>query len=65
MVNKYLTREARAYNGVKKVSSINGVGKIGQAPCKINKQTNKQSRLLTYTIYKDKFKMDKRLKCKS
>ena len=27
---QYLTKEAQIYNGVKTVSSINGVGKIGQ-----------------------------------
>ena len=27
---KYLTQEARAYNGVKTLSLVNGIGKIGQ-----------------------------------
>ena len=30
MANKYLTKEARTYNGVKILYSITGVGKIGQ-----------------------------------
>ena len=34
MVKEYLTKEARVYNGVKTVSLINGVGKIGQIHAK-------------------------------
>ena len=34
MVNKYLTKKARTYNGIKEVYSINGVGKIRQITCK-------------------------------
>ena len=30
LYGQYLTKEARTYNGVKTVSSINGAGKIGQ-----------------------------------
>ena len=34
MVNYYLTNEARTYNVIKTVSSISGVGKIGQIHAK-------------------------------
>ena len=34
MVNEYLTKEERAYCGVKTVSLISGFGKIGQVHCK-------------------------------
>ena len=44
------------YTGVKKVSSINGAGKIGQLHAK-------ESNWLTYTIHKNKLKMDLRFKC--
>ena len=41
----------------KKVSPINGVGKIGQ-----HMQKN-ETRPLSHTIHKDKLKMDERSKC--
>lgn len=63
MVNSYLTREARTYNGVKTVSSINDAGKIGQVYAK--KERKKETRLPTYTIYKNNFKVDRKLKSKS
>ena len=48
MVSYYLTRQARAHNGVRTVCSINGVGKIGQV------QQKTKTRPTTYTIHKDR-----------
>ena len=47
---------ARAYNGLKTVSSINGFGRNGLVHAKKNETT---------TIYQNKLKRDKRLKYKS
>ena len=47
-----MTKEARIYNGVKTVSSINSVGKIGQIDAK------KEAELSSYTLYKNRLKMD-------
>ena len=53
MVNYYLTKEARTYNRVKTVHSINGVGKIGQ----IDTCTRmKLDHLLSSATHKNKFK---------
>ena len=38
-----MTKEARMYNGVKTVYSINGIGKIGQSHAK-NKKGRKEGR---------------------
>ena len=54
-----LTKAARAYNGAKTVSSINGVGKTGLVHAK------SETRPPTYIIHKNKYKMGKRLKCNS
>ena len=45
-------------NGAKIASATNGVGRSGQLHAK------KETRSPTYTIHKNKFKMDKRLKYK-
>ena len=44
----------------KTVSSMSGGGKTGLVPAK-----KKENRPPTYTIHKNKLKLDKRLKCKS
>ena len=55
MVGEHLTKEARTHNKVKTVYSIKGVGKI-------NRYVQKnETRLPSYTIHKNKFKMDHRL----
>ena len=61
MVNWYLTKITEAYNGTKAVSSINGVGKTGLVHVPPQKSETKPP---IYTIHKNKFKMDIRLKCK-
>ena len=43
MVNYYLTKEARTYNGEKTVSSKNDVGKIGQIRAKKEKERKKET----------------------
>ena len=58
MANYYLTKEARSYNGVKTVFSINGVGKIGQV------HAENETRPPIYTIHKGEHKMNKGLKYK-
>ena len=52
MVNEYLTKEAGAENGAKIASSTSGVGRSGQLYAK------NETRPPTYTIYKNKLKMD-------
>ena len=52
MINSYMAKEARKYNGLKTVSLINDVGKTGQ----IHKK-NKTGSLL-YTMYMNKLKID-------
>ena len=53
------------YNGVKAVSLMNGICKIGQVHAKTMKsKKKKETRPLTYSIHKNKLKMDKRVKCK-
>ena len=47
-----MTKEARIYNEVKTVYSVNGVGKIGQIYAK------KETRPPSSTMYKDKLKMN-------
>lgn len=47
-----MTKEARIHNGVKTVSSTKGVGKTGHLYAK------NETRPLSYTIYKNKLKMD-------
>ena len=54
MVNS-LTKEAKAYNGVKTGCSIDGVGKIGQVRAQY--KTRPRSR----TTYKNKLKAGERL----
>ena len=58
MFNEYLTKEARAYNGVKTVSSMNSVERSGLVHAK------NEIRPPSYTINQNKIKMEKRLKCK-
>ena len=60
MFNEYLTKEAREYNGVKTVSSINSSGRTGLVLGGKN-----ETRPPFYTIHQSKLKMDKRLKYKS
>ena len=55
MVNSYLAKKERLHNGVKTVSSINGDGKQDR------KMKRNKTRPLSYTIYKNKLKMDERL----
>ena len=52
MVNYAVTKEARLYNGLKSVYSINSVGKTRQIHPK--NETGPPS----YTIYKNKLKID-------
>ena len=52
-----ITKEARAYDGIKTVSSINSVGRTGLVQAKKN-DTNPP----TYTIHQNKLKINKRLK---
>ena len=54
-----MTKEARVYNGVKTVSSINAVGETGKYMQK------NETRPPTSTVHKNKLKMYKRFKCKS
>ena len=53
-----LTKEARICNGIKAVTSVNGVGKIGQV-----REKKGETRPPTHTIHKNKLKMERRLKC--
>ena len=55
-----MTKGAGADNGAKIATSINGVGRTGQIDVK-----KSETRPLTYTIHKNKLKMDKRLEYKS
>ena len=55
----FLTKEERTYNGAKIASSISDAGKLDS-----HLQKN-EIRTLTNTIHKDKFKMDKKPKCKA
>ena len=48
-----LTKEARVYNGEKTISFTSGSGKTGQPLVKKN-----ETRILSNTIHKNKFKMD-------
>ena len=59
MVNSYLIKEERLSIGRKTVSSINGAGKID-----IHMQKD-ETRPLSFTIHKDKLKMDERSKCET
>ena len=59
MVNSYLIKEERLSIGRKTVSSINGAGKMD-----IHMQKD-ETRPLSFTIHKDKLKMDKRSKCET
>ena len=52
-------RETRAYNGIKTVSSINGVERTGLVRTK-KKKRKKETRTPNYTIRQNKLKMDKR-----
>ena len=54
-----MTKEARIYKGRKAASSISAVGKTEQLPAK------NQIGLLSQTLYKNKLKMNKRLKSKT
>ena len=54
-----MTKEARIYKGEMTASSINGAGKTGQL------RAEESTGLLSHTIYKNKLKMDQRLKCKT
>ena len=54
-----MTKEAKIYNEIKTVYSINGVGETG------NIHAKNETRPLSYTIYKNKLKMDERLICKT
>ena len=49
----------KTYKGAKTDSSIKNIGKIGLVWAK------NETRVLAYTIHKNKLKTDKRLKCKS
>ena len=53
MVTLSSTKEARIYNGKKIASLTSGAGKIGQPLVKKN-----ETRTLSNTIHKNKFKMD-------
>ena len=55
MVNQYLTKEARAHNGVKTVSSVNGIGRTGQV------YANDETRAPPYSMHKKKVKWIKDL----
>ena len=55
-----MTKEAGAKKGVNIPSSTNGVKRSGQLRAKKNETWSP-----TYTIHKNKFKVDKRLKYKS
>ena len=55
-----MTNEARIYNGEKPTSSIRSLGKTRQLHALKN-----QTGILSHTIYKNKLKMDYRLKCKT
>ena len=59
MVNSYLIKEERLSIGRKTVSSINGAGKMD-----IHMQKD-ETRPLSFTIHKDKLKIDKRSKCET
>ena len=59
-----MTKGAQAYNGVKIVSSINGVGRTGLI-CAKKEKRKKVTGAPIYTIHQKKLKMDKRLKCDS
>ena len=54
MVNYYLTKKARTYNGAKTVYSINDVGKTGQicAKKKIKRKPTEQKNIFTNTADK-------------
>ena len=54
-----MTKEARLYNEEKTISSLDGTGKLDIYMQKINK-----TRLLSYNIYKNKLKMNKKTKMK-
>ena len=51
MVNYFMTKEARIYNGENKASSTNDAGQIGQLMQK------NQTGIFSHTIYKNKLKM--------
>lgn len=53
MSNKSVTKGSRTYSGVKTVSLINGIGETRQIHALKN-----ETRLPSYTTYKNKLKMD-------
>ena len=55
-----MTKQERISNGIKTVSSASGAGKTGQRHAVQNKPGP-----LSYTIHKNKLKMDERRKCKT
>ena len=55
---QYMTKEAGIYNGGETVSSINVAGKTGQLHVKVSNWT-------TYTMHKNKFKMNQTFKYKN
>ena len=55
MLNFSITEETRKYNGEKRVSSINGLGKL-ESSMKKN-----ETGPLSYTIYNNKLKMNQNL----
>ena len=57
MANSSLTKQERISNEIKTVSSANGAGKLNS-----DMQKNEPGSL-SYTIHKNKFKMDERPKC--
>ena len=59
-----MTKEGRIYTRVKAVSSINGVGKIGQMHAKTDKETNKNWTTFLH-LYRNRLKMNQLLKCKT
>lgn len=65
MVNSFGTKEARICNKQLIVLSTTGIGKTGQIHEKKGKEGRKETGLHSYTIYKIKLKVDKRLKCKA
>ena len=59
MANSSLTKQKRISNGIKTVFSANGAGKTEQ------RHAEKEPGPLSYTIHKNKLKMDERPRCKT